>query len=245
MKLSLADPKFLKDSITIISELVSEARFKITPDAIELVAMDPANVAMVIFKLLSSTFVEYSVDKEQVLAINLNDLKQVLKRAKPNETLTLETEPGKLKITLKSNTTRSFHLPLIEVEEKDQKVPNLEFKAVIELPSTLFNEAIEDCDIIADAVMLQAEDKKFSVMAAGDLSKATIEIPADHETKIKTDMKQKSKYSIEYLKKMIQGSKIADKVEVKFSNNYPLMLEYKVLNRVQLSFILAPRVDTE
>src|SRR3989338_268562 len=121
MKLSLADPRFLKDSITIISDLVSEARFKVTPDAIELIAMDPANVAMVMFKLLSSTFVEYSVDKEQVLAINLNDLKQVLRRSKPNETLTLETEPGKKKLTLKSNTTRIFHLPLIEVEDKEQK----------------------------------------------------------------------------------------------------------------------------
>src|SRR3989338_5508465 len=104
MKLSLADPRFLKDSITIISDLVSEARFKVTPDAIELVAMDPANVAMVLFKLLSSTFVEYDVKKEQILAVNLNDLKQVLKRARPNETLTLETEPGRLKLTLKSNT---------------------------------------------------------------------------------------------------------------------------------------------
>ena len=47
MKLSLAEPTYLKESISIISDLVSEARFKVTPDAIELVAMDPANVAMV------------------------------------------------------------------------------------------------------------------------------------------------------------------------------------------------------
>ena len=138
-----------------------------------------------------------------------------------------------------------FSLPLIEVEEKEQKIPNLEFKSIIELPSAIFNEAIEDCDIIGDAVSFQSEEKKFTISAAGDLSKANIEIPSDQDTKIKTDGKQRSKYSIEYLKKMIQGSKIAEKAEVKFSNNYPLMLEYKVLNRVQLAFILAPRVDTE
>ena len=245
MKLSLAEPRFLKDSITIISDLVSEARFKVTPDAIELVAMDPANVAMVLFKLLSSTFVEYDVKKEQILAVNLNDLKQVLKRTRPNETLTLETEPGRLKLTLKSNTIRTFSLPLIEVEEKEQKVPNLEFKATVELPSAMLNEAIEDCDIVGDAVSFLVEDTKFHIMAAGDLSKANVEIPKDHETQIKTDGKQRSKYSIEYLKKMIQGSKLSDKVTVKISNNYPLQLEYKVLNRVQLAFILAPRVDTE
>ena len=38
----------VNDIISIISDLVTEARFKVTPTAIELVAMDPANVAMVI-----------------------------------------------------------------------------------------------------------------------------------------------------------------------------------------------------
>ena len=65
MKLTLAEPKYLKESISVISELVNEARFKIGPDGIELVAMDPANVAMVIFKLLSSCFVEYDINKAQ------------------------------------------------------------------------------------------------------------------------------------------------------------------------------------
>ena len=68
MRLTLAEPSYLKESISIISDLVNEARFKITPNAIELVAMDPANVAMVVFKLLSSCFVEYDVKKTLSLA---------------------------------------------------------------------------------------------------------------------------------------------------------------------------------
>ena len=56
MRLTLAEPKYLKESVSIISELVNEARFNINQDAIELVAMDPSNFAMVIFKLLSSAF---------------------------------------------------------------------------------------------------------------------------------------------------------------------------------------------
>jgi len=67
MKLTLAEPKYLKDSISIISDLVNEARFKINKDAIELVAMDPANVAMVIFRLFSSCFTEYDVKKDELI----------------------------------------------------------------------------------------------------------------------------------------------------------------------------------
>ena len=58
MRLTLAEPKYLKDSISIISELVNEAKLKISKDGIELVAMDPANVAMVIFRLLPTAFTE-------------------------------------------------------------------------------------------------------------------------------------------------------------------------------------------
>ena len=79
MKLTLAEPKYLKDSIAIISELVSEGRFKITKESIELVAMDPANVAMVIFKLLSSSFTEYNVEKDTEISINLSNLKSILR----------------------------------------------------------------------------------------------------------------------------------------------------------------------
>ena len=58
MKLVLAEPKLLRESVTIISDLVNEATFKIDSNGMEMVAMDPANVAMVIFKLLSSSFAD-------------------------------------------------------------------------------------------------------------------------------------------------------------------------------------------
>ncbi|MBC8500184.1 MAG: proliferating cell nuclear antigen (pcna) [DPANN group archaeon] len=245
MKLTLSEPKFLKDSISIISDLVTEATFKITPDAIELVAMDPANVAMVIFKLLSSTFVEYDVKEEVGLSINMNDFKQVLRRAKANDSVTMEIEDNKFKITFKSNTTRTFFLPIIDVEEKQQKIPDLKFKATITTTSNIISEAIEDADIISESVTFSVENKELTVNAAGDLSKANINIKADNDTKIICDEKVKSKFSIEYLKKMMQGSKLSDKVVLQLSEDYPLKLEYKVLNKVQLAFILAPRVDNE
>lgn len=245
MKLTLSEPKFLKDSISIISDLVTEASFKITSDAMELIAMDPANVAMVIFKLLSSSFVEYDVKENTLLSINMNDFKQVLRRAKTNDTVTLEIEENKFKITFKSNATRTFYLPIIEVEEKEQKVPDLKFKATITTNSSVINEAIEDADIISESVTFMVQSNELVVSASGDLSKANINIQSDNDTKIVSDEKVKSKFSIEYLKKMIQGSKLSDKVTLQLSEDYPMKLEYKVLNKVQLAFILAPRVDND
>jgi len=245
MKLSIAETKYFKEPVGIISDLVSEGKFTITKESIELVAMDPANVAMVVFKLLSTAFVEYDVKEEVSIAINLSNLKQVLRRVKSSDTMTLEVEENKLKIVLKSNNTRTFFLPIIDLEDKEQKVPDLKFLTTIVCPATTLNDAIDDVDIIGESVAFIGEEKKFTVSASGDLSKAQIEIVPNNETKIVSKEKTRSKYSIEYLKKMIQGSKISDKVTINFSKDYPLKLEYSTLNKVSLSFILAPRVEND
>ncbi len=248
MRLTLAEPSYLKESISIISDLVNEARFKITPNAIELVAMDPANVAMVIFKLLSSSFTEYDVQKETEIAINLSNLKQVLRRSSPKDMLTLELDSdNRLKIELKSNTSRTFNLPIIDLEEKDQKVPDLKFPITIRTSSSILNEAIADVDVVGESVSFIAEPKKFTLNAEGDLNQARIEIREDETTKItiNSDEKVKAKYSVEYLKKMINGSKLSDEVVIQFNKDYPLKLEYKSVDKVMLSFILAPRVEND
>ena len=245
MKLTLAEPTYLKDSIAIISDLVNEARFKITPDGIELVAMDPANVAMVIFKLLSSCFTEYKLDSDVEIAINLANLKQILRRIKGNDMLTLEfAGENKLSIILQGKQKRTFSIPIIELEEKEQKVPALEFPAQIKMQSSVLNDSIEDASIVAESVNFIAEKNLFTIRAEGDLSKASVDIPADADTTILLDIdKAKAKYSIEYLKKMITGSKLSDVVEVNFNQDYPLKIEYKVKDKVLLAFILAPRVE--
>jgi proliferating cell nuclear antigen len=146
MKVTLAEPKFFKESVSIISDLVNEARFKVHKDAIELVAMDPANVAMVIFKLLGSACTEYEVSKDAQIAINLANLKQIMRRAKPNDMLTLELDPSnKLKIVLQGSATRTFFLPIIELDDKEQKVPDLNFPVHVHMTSSCFRIRLACC----------------------------------------------------------------------------------------------------
>jgi len=247
MRLTLGEPRYLKESVSIISDLVTEGRFKISNNSIQLVAMDPANVAMVIFNLLASCFTEYNINKDMEIAINLSNLKQILRRAKPEDILSLELGDNKLKIIMRSNTLRSFSLPIIDLEEKEQKIPELKFPVSIKTSSAILSDAIEDADIVAEAVTFLVEPKRLTVLGEGDLSQVKIEIKSDDETKIEFDSsdKIKAKYSIEYLKKMITASKLTDDVIIRLNNDYPLKLEYNLIDKLQLTFILAPRVEND
>ena len=254
MKLTLAEPKYFKESVNIISELVNEARFKLTPNGMELVVMDPASVVMVIYNLLASSFTEYDIkgkegEKHPEFAINLATLKQVLRRIRPNDMLSLEIDKdqSKLDVVLKGSTTRSFKLPLLDLDEKEQRVPDLKFPIAIKTTPAMLNDAVEDADIVSESVTILAEPGKFVVKAEGDLSQALIEVPAgkDCEIDMKDQSPTKTKYSIEYLKKMVGAGKVADNLTIRFNKDYPLKLEYTTLDKVSISFILAPRVDND
>jgi len=249
MKLTLAEPRLLKESMNIISDLVNEVTIKVDQDKISIIAIDPANVAMVDFKLLSSAFVEYSVPKPEELAINLEHLKVVLKRAKPTDTITLQLDDQKNRLNVEFNgeSKKTFNIPLINIDENDHKLPDLSFATKVTLSSSRFDEAVEDMGIVAESVGLNSLKDRFVVASESNLRDAKVVINSSDETVILNDTGEEviSKYSIEYLKKISKASKLADQVSLEFGSDYPLKAEYKLLDKLRLSFILAPRVSND
>lgn len=249
MKLTLEEPRILVDSIAVIGELVNDVIFKVDKNQIKLIAMDPANVAMVIFTLLSSAFTAYNVEKPVSVAVNLDALKTILRRSKPSDVLTIELDEEKrrLKVQLKSEATRTFNLALIDMEDKEQKIPELTFPVKVETLSYRFDEAVQDMDVVSESVALVAMKDAFVVEAESNLNDARTEIHSDEETTIKSPGKDpiKAKYSIEYLKKMLKGGKLANKMTLQFNKDYPLKVDYLVKDKLQLTFILAPRVAND
>ena len=242
MRAVLTEPRLLRDSIAAISELVSEAKFKLSGDGIELLAMDPAAAAMVWFRLLPAAFLEYTVERPVELGLNLMSLKQILKRAKPSDSVLLELEGDRLKIELRGSSTRTFSLPLIDIEAKELKMPELAFSTTIRTSAAALNEAVEDADIVADVVIFQAEKGKLMLLAEGDGSHAKVELAEDTSVELQTEHAA-AKYSLDYLKKMIISTKLCDEVLIRFAQNYPMRLDYRAVDKFALSFILAPRLE--
>ncbi len=246
MKLTLAESRFLKDPINIISELVNEVTFKINNDKVELIAMDPANVAMVKFNLLSSAFVEYSIDKPLEISVNLDNFKQILRRAKSSDVLSLELNKNKLKIEFSGDSKRTFNLALLDLGDQKHREPDLRFSGKIEIPSNILDEAIEDMGVVSDAVLLGLEKENLSVQASGNMSNAIINLLKSDEVNISLEgEKISSKYSIEYLRKIMKGSKLTNNALVSLGNDYPLKIEYRIRDKMSLQFILAPRVKND
>tara|TARA_Y100000034_G_scaffold99203_1_gene121772 strand:- start:2670 stop:3398 length:729 start_codon:yes stop_codon:yes gene_type:complete len=241
MKLRLENPKIFADVIGIISDLVLEVRMKVSGEGLSISAIDPANVAMILFKLPSSAFSTLEVEGERVLGVSLDNLKAVLRRVKVGSVVGMESVDNELKITIQDKIKREFSLALIDVEGEEKPIPNLDFVSKVEMSSVDFSEAIEDCSVVADSCSFVSSADKFVIRGKGSLNSFQSEFT--DEVKI-TAEEAASKYSLEYLQKIVKGTKISDKTIINFSNDYPLKLEFNT-PLVELFFILAPRVETE
>ena len=161
-------------------------------------------------------------------------------------TLELDNERNRMHVMLKGATTKNFELSLLDIDEKEQKVPTLKFNARVETNTLMFNDAIEDMDVIGDSLSLQVSNNNFVVESEGTISRGKVEINSDEETTIEAgETPISSRYSIEYLKKIIKGSKLTNNVLLEFGQDYPLRVEYKILDKLSMQFILAPRTPTD
>jgi proliferating cell nuclear antigen len=242
MKLKLDHPKLFSDVISIISELVIEVKLKINKDGMKIIAVDPANVAMIAFNLPVTAFSQLEVE-EETIGINLESLKAVLRRCNANSALVMETKDNFLKLELIDKIKREFTLTMLDLEGKEKPIPNLEFATKIEMNSMDFSDAVEDCSIVADSCGFEATPDRFTIFSKGPLNSANLTYSSD-EVKIETTVESKSRYSLEYLQKMIKATKISDQTTLNFANDYPLRIEFSA-PMFTLAFILAPRVETE
>ncbi|MEK6825184.1 MAG: proliferating cell nuclear antigen (pcna) [Nanoarchaeota archaeon] len=241
MLLKLESPKLLSDIVSIISELVTEVRLKINKEGMSMTAIDPANVAMVYFKMPADLFSQYEIEKDEVLGVNLENLRMVLKRCGLGSSLTISKEDNLLKLSIQDRIKRDFTLALIDIESDDKEMPTWEFKSVIKMNADSFVEVVEDCGVVSDACTFMADPAKFVVEAHG-LNSARAEFSSD-EIELYADTST-ARFSLEYLNKFIKGSKISNRVTISFSDNHPMRIDFPTGN-VMLSFVLAPRVEQD
>ncbi len=242
MRLKLETPKLFADAIAIINELVTEVKIKINKDGLSITALDPASVALVDLHIPAKFFSEFDINGEEIIGVNLDDLKQVLKRLSKSSSLVIEKTDNLLHLKASDTGKRSFALALINVEAEEKKLPEFDFTSVIEMNADMLSEAIDDAAIVADSCSFETSDTAFIIEARGSLNKMRAEF-SDEVSLLKAG-NDKAKYSIEYLQKFMKATKIADKVRISFKTDHPLSLKFEQ-DGFALVFVLAPRMEEE
>jgi proliferating cell nuclear antigen PCNA len=244
----MSDSSLLRDSISTIGELIDEGVFKVNKDGLSLIAADRAMVAVIDFKLPATIFDKFEVDKEQSIAVNMTNLVSVLKRVGSNEKLEMELKDNKLEIRMKNSSTRKFIVPLLDISQEEiPPINQLEFKARAKIKADVLKNGIEDADIVSDSVVFEANKDTFIMRATGDISSTELVLEKGDDALLDLNAPEpvKARYPLDYLKKMIKASKLADEINLRWSKDYPMRMDFTSVDKVSMGFVLAPRVSEE
>lgn len=244
-KATISDVSLLRDSIDTISQLIGEGVFSLNKDCISLVATDRAMVAVVRFELKKDAFDDYKCEKETLIGVNIENLLQILRRAKSSDQIVLELEDdSKLKIEMKGEGTRRFSMPLLDISKGEiPEIDQLDFSAKMMIKTGVIEEGINDADIISDSVIFETDGKEFTMKTEGDSSSVESKIDKNSGLMEISGDSVRSRYALEYLKKMIKAGKMSETTSLQMGRDFPMKLEFVKPDKISMSFILAPRVE--
>lgn len=245
-KAVMSDSSLFRDSISTIGELIDEGIFKVDKNGLSLIAADRAMVAVIDFKMPATIFDKFEVDKEQSIAVNITNFVSVLKRVAPNEKLELELKDNKLEIVMKNSSTRKFTVPLLDItQEEIPPINQLEFNAKAKIKAAILKNGIDDAEIVSDSIIFEATKDSFNMSASGDISSAELTLEKGNDALLDLNVTGavRARYPLDYLKKMVKASKLADDVNLRWSKDYPMRMDFSSVDKVSLGFVLAPRVS--
>ncbi|MBD3193103.1 MAG: proliferating cell nuclear antigen (pcna) [Candidatus Heimdallarchaeota archaeon] len=246
LKMVLADAKIWKNIVESLT-LLDEANFMATERGIELRAMDPSRVAMVDFYLPASAFEKYECSEDYRLGINLDEMTQIMRRARSSDLLEMTLEgKAKLVLTFEGTNTRNFGMSLLDLGEQEYPAPTVESKAKIKLTADALQQAVKDAEIIGDHIRVHASDEGLTLAASSETKDVKVFIEKDSDVIAEFNVNEESSamYSLSYLTEMTKAIKASELVMLAFSSSMPIQLEFPIIAGGKLTYYLAPRIET-
>lgn len=245
----LDSTKVWKQIVDAMATLLTEAQFKVSPTGMTLRQTDSAKAAMIDLSLPSSVFAGgYDCDEEHDLTLGMDDLVKVSKRMSGDETLefNLDLDASRLELKLVGRAEREFKISLLDAPDSGPRGFPSEFQVDSEIDSDAFKQAIKDIAIVANHVRIDSDSSRLSLSGEGDTSEARVHLSKDGDPPVVLELKVSEKgtisamYALSYLTEMSKAMS-SDTIELHYSKDNPMMIEFPIAVEGRIRFVLAPR----
>jgi proliferating cell nuclear antigen len=243
-----------KKVIEALKDLFEVISFEVTKEGLSFQAMDKSRVSLVSMQMDPDFFSEFKTTGNVKWTVRTQSLHQVLKCAQYTDSLTLLNDEGTNRLHLKysslgTSTNSSFILNLINNSEEDIEIPVPVIFSRVIIPAAEFARIIRELNQISETVYIEvsAYQIAFGVkndMISGETVLKNNFILKQLETiKIEVDGVHKGEFSLEMLTHFCRAGSVTEHVVLHFSEEAPLVAEYKIDSHGCLKFFLAPKLD--
>lgn len=235
----------LKALVNIISTLVDEVKFTVTPEGMSLKAVDPAHVAMIELNVGKDAFASYEADETE-LGVDLDKVKDVLKLASSGDTIAMEQDPERGRLVFKvGNITRRMNL-LDTATMSVPKVPQLQLAAAVELPASELQRGIKASESISDHITLVADADLFELKCEGDTDSADLAMSPSDTVSIEAPSRVASTFPLDYFSNLMKAIPAETTVRLELDVDYPVKVVFGIADgRGTVRYLLAPRIEND
>lgn len=240
------DAKAFRTVMEALAKIVDEVAMHISQEELRIKAIDPAHIALIEIHLPSTSFIEYELETdagEVVGGISIANMFKVIKRARKGEKLDIDITDENIVLTITSTAIKKYTFKNIEVSEPEIPEAVMEFKVRALIIADALKNALKDAEAVGDTLEIEVpsgEELIFRGKGAGFTeTKITSGSPALLELEVKEA--SKSAYSVEYLKHVAALMKIADTIQLEYSSQMPIRLQFNLPGEGKVVYLLAPK----
>lgn len=233
----------LKRIVNLATTLTNEIKLKIGRDGIASVFVDPAHATMINLNIKKEICEEYKYITDVEIGVDVDKLKECLKQANKNDCVKLECDTNYLQITFNNMI---YNMSLLNLENfSNPKIPDLTFPAKATINAEAIKNTVKACKSISDNLKITLSTDKLTIIADNVTDKVKFEIQKDLLKELVADNTHTSLFSIDYLQQVMKHVKKDSDVTLYISDDYPLKLFFKIDGQIDITYILAPRIESE
>lgn len=241
-----------------IKTLTDFADIHFSPEGVYIQTLDSSRIIILEFKLSKDWFDTYTFTEKVVLGINTNIIFKIFSTYQKGHSLTISYDPENddtLDIAFVSEDkdilNKEFTMPLVVLDEEQMSIPENESTAQFSISSNNFGNIINQLYNFGDSININCNEENIDFITNGDNGSMKVKIDIDdlNEYAIVEDSSLELRYSLLYLNKIANYSKICKNVEIHLTDNFPLQINYYLddgcnENNV-LKLFLAPQYDDD
>ncbi len=243
VKASYPDASVFKNLFDVLSKTVDEVSLVFNDEGMRIRTLDPANVALLDIFFPRDSFVEYEVEGEARVGVNLSVLMKLLKRAKRGDRIDIEADDETVKFTLLGVVKRTYELRNLEVNVPEIPEANLNFDTKVTMLVDPLRDALKDIEIVGSQAEFEyREDENALILYSPGETKYSMKLTRESGAVIEIEASKSSKsaYSVDYLLNILSLVKVADTVKIEFSSQMPLRLQFDLPAGGKAVYLLAP-----
>ena len=241
----------LKDILTDVNIVFDSSGMKI-------VAIDAATRSALVHAKLDAEKIRkdgyYECPRILVVGVNMSNLFRLVKTVTKDDVISFYIEEGnesKLGIQIENsnkNSVTNFKLQLLDIDEAQITIPDIDFSAVITIPSQDFQKYCRDMSNLSDTMEIRSVDNQLILSCEGDFANQEIVIGESEGGKMEftdsysPDEVIQGEFSLKFLTLFTKATNLCSSIQMYLKNDSPLLLDYGIANLGNIKFVLAQKI---